>query len=729
MKKLISIFAICLLPFAFGAHANIGSAGAMDNNQWNQLMNPRSATPGVGAVADFGNCDALIQRCAAPRCAGGRCTDMQVAIGIVNGCVQASEQCRGHGDALVQSIAAQMVANSTVAARANEASAAANAGTALQIEQMRQEMLRSQQESDRRMEQALAAQEQASLRMEQALTAQQQAPAAADSIATAAAAHGVHIDVLVRQQHMGQIESQLDNVKVGLSRANAVMQDVFNYARCDQRGDGCEGPRRVARFKELANLFFDPYETTMDSIYDALVTAQMLGVDIMDIYHMLSGSCHSWGQFLCTPGQAIRYIAASTALEIGHCACDSNRTNCTDVFGNTCRIGAVVPPNAGGCQLLHVLANNADVQQNWIYPEQAGNRVLCNDGELGCVCETTRDGHRINCHRIIHREDISRIEVACASDALENSPLFAHRRRQSNIDARVLQMMITQDASSSRPTSAPEERDIRTLRCSPGGSDGVTNMIERLERSTHNRLVPANMCIGSQNPQATRTVEQMIRDATNDSTGAVCNTTSLEGESQIIHPVYALCTVHAYNIGLASNPTADDREKREQMNRVIQLKSTVITQQMKRQYDFLEATVRRLETQLRRAAITTSLEAAGANTGRSTGTTATPGGGIAGMRECNSAGGTIDVMRCLNENIGRIPSEQNIGNRHRQLVREYGVFLAWARGDANNPREIPECENLQPDRASIDACINRLRPAIQRQIEDRERENRQPQGR
>ena len=42
-----------------------------------------------------------------------------------------------------------------------------------------------------------------------------------------------------------------------------------------------------------------PYDTVVDKIDDALNVAQVVGVDLTDIYMMLNDSCNSWGEYMC----------------------------------------------------------------------------------------------------------------------------------------------------------------------------------------------------------------------------------------------------------------------------------------------------------------------------------------------------------------------------------------------------------------------------------------------
>lgn len=120
----------------------------------------------------------------------------------------------------------------------------------------------------------------------------------------------------------------------------------------------------------------------------------------------------------------------------------------------------------------------------------------------------------------------------------------------------------------------------------------------------------------------------------------------------------ALCSTHAYNIGLTSNPTGADKEL---MRDVIAMKTTLITQQMYRQYEQMESMLRRLKTQLEKAVLTTGLEAKGAS---SSGSSSSSGGSsfksddrnihMYGAKNCNEELLPADVMKCLNTNMNTI---------------------------------------------------------------------------
>ena len=120
----------------------------------------------------------------------------------------------------------------------------------------------------------------------------------------------------------------------------------------------------------------------------------------------------------------------------------------------------------------------------------------------------------------------------------------------------------------------------------------------------------------------------------------------------------ALCSTHAYNIGETKNPTGADKEL---MRDVIAMKTTLITQQMYRQYEQMESMLRRLKTQLEKAVLTTGLEAKGAS---SSGSSSSSGGSsfksndrnihLYAAKNCNEELLPMDVMKCLNTNMNTI---------------------------------------------------------------------------
>lgn len=423
-------------PAIVGGGGNLtsysGNYGAINNAQWNAVMNPGK---GAKPVADFGNCNALILRCASPKCPGGGCTDMNIARTIVRGCVQSNASCTQYGDDLVEYISAQLVASATAKAQETSAAAAAAAAAAssaqqndmssqqlsamqAQMQQMQAQMAEQQRQSEQQIAAALAERNAAAAAAAQPV--QQSAPvsttpsaASASAAIESAVASGVSADTIARNQASGRILEQLENVTAALANVKKAMQDAFDYAGCDSRGENCTGPNRVSAFKQKASAFFDPFETVQDEVYDALIQAQALGVDISDIYMMLSSSCNVWGQYLCEAGQALKY--SSRTYEEGCVDSAWNATNPVKCPPSADMRGKIVPMGQGGCQLLRTLTSGETIYQSWL------------DVPTG-------DSQRT-------------VAVACASDALDNSKFFQNRRKKiDDVGIDDLALVLSQDA-------------------------------------------------------------------------------------------------------------------------------------------------------------------------------------------------------------------------------------------------------------------------------------------
>lgn len=489
-----------------------GASGATNNNTWNALMNVRSGSDAANMpVADFGNCNAIVLRCASPKCANGGCADMSVASTIVAGCVRSNESCAQYGDDLVQYISAQLVAQST--AKSNAASAAAaNAAAAQsaqqiaamqqQMQQMQSQMAAQNAETVAQLQSALEEQKQLTAQAIADATAAQSAPAttttntnstdaqtaAADALTTAqqmAAERGVSADILAREQVTGQIMSSIENAETQLKALKTTMAEAFSYAGCDSRGDNCTGPKRVKMFKQKAGEFFDPYENVLDELYDALITAQAVGVDITDIYMMLNDSCNVWGQYLCSTTERVvqqqRYKRdASGALVPDGVESVYTKswpqytgTNCPDGKslpsgttrgGAPCVMNQVIPPEDDpSCTLQKTLTSKDEVQRNWLWEES---------GDFG-----------------------GNIRVGCASSALEQSRFFRNRKKGASIDIETLQRIIEQDAPSVYGTNS-----IRGRTTTPK-DDGLKfcavndTTLADLEKIVSLKTLPTDVCV------------------------------------------------------------------------------------------------------------------------------------------------------------------------------------------------------------------------------------------
>lgn len=428
-----------------------GASGAMNNNTWNTMMNTRGQANTSAPRADFGNCNALILRCAQPKCASGGCTTMEIANPIVSGCVQSNATCKQYGDELVEYISAQLVASSTARANAQAAAAQTAAAQAAaqqtneQLEQMQAQMQEMQASMERQnAETANTLRDALAKQQEMAATKAAGADAApdvattndtptftpatdddatdtdsqtiTDGLTTAqkiAAKSGLSADLLARDQITWQIMSKIENAQTQLKALKAAMNDTFEYAGCDTSGNNCAGPKRVKTFKQRAMNFFEPYNAVLDELYDALIMAQSVGVDITDIYMMLNGTCNAWAKYLCTQDQVMHYTNKNCKDGI---STPESEDKATVHGGAKCKVGQVVPMSDGGCQLIQMLTSNDEVQYNWLYPDEGLENA--------------------------------QVRIGCASEALESSALFRNRKKQASIDIETLQRIIEQDAPS-----------------------------------------------------------------------------------------------------------------------------------------------------------------------------------------------------------------------------------------------------------------------------------------
>ena len=660
-----------------------GNSGAVNNNTWNTLMNSRAATSGDAAPADFGNCNAIVLRCAQPKCASGGCTDMAVATSIVDGCVKSNDACQQYGADLVSYIAAQLVANST--AKVNAQNAAAQTAAANAAAQQNAQQLQAMQAQMQQMQQTMAQQNADTVAQLQSALAQQQeqfaaAQAASQTAATssvsdtvaapdngltaaqnAAAAAGVSADTLAREQITGQIYEKIENSETQMKALEKTMQDAFTYAGCDTSGNNCTGPHRVKAFKQRAMNFFEPYNAVLDEVYDALILAQSVGVDISDIYMMLNGTCNAWAQYMCSAGQVMHYtadncgtdgvsIAKSQVLRTKTDGGEEVYLRNTGVLGNnkSCRVGQVVPMSDGGCQLVRMLTSTEDVRREWL--------------------------------NIAEGDESQSIRVGCASEALDNSVLFRNRKKQATIDIETLERIIEQDAPVAfTGDKTPENNGV--IFCQVG------DKLQDLQKHATLKTIPAKMCAKL--------------DATGTSLSADANATTCD----YILPQYAMCTTHVYNIGKTENPSV--AADKQEMKDVIALKTTIMAQQMKAQYDYLDATMRRLKTQLEKAILTTKLQAAGAAT--TSGGTASGAYGdtgdkniyLAGTQNCNNMNTTAEVFTCLRSNYNLIYNMSNGGTNittelRKQLANDVGVVVSNASGaelKTNNSTNAQSNEN------------------------------------
>lgn len=416
------------------------------------MMNNRTMATGGGAapVADFGNCNSLILRCAQPKCAG--CTTVDVARPIVAGCVNSNATCKKYGDDLIEFISAQMVstanakAQQQMVAAQQQAAAQQAAQSNAQLAQMQQQMQQMQYEMQQQNAQQMA-QMQAALEEQKQIAAAAQAAAVqqatvstattADNVAdgltaqqTAAARAGVDEEIMLRQQVSGQILTKIENAEVLLKALKANMDATFAYAGCDKRGNNCTGPKRVKTFKDKANQFFEPYDDIVNETYDALETALAVGVDVSDVIMMLSGSCNKWGRYLCTGIDSKHVIATYT-----HDSCKGGRSV----------KGAPINVRGSGEETSVVKVGNLECTPGMAVPPQDDVRCTM----VGFIDESVNNGEGVYREWIDENYEGDRlVRVGCATDMLSSISILGRRasRTGATLDLDTLERILAQDA-------------------------------------------------------------------------------------------------------------------------------------------------------------------------------------------------------------------------------------------------------------------------------------------
>ncbi|MDR1337953.1 MAG: hypothetical protein LBJ73_02905 [Rickettsiales bacterium] len=163
---------------------------------------------------------------------------------------------------------------------------------------------------------------------------------------------------------------------------------------------------------------------------------------------------------------------------------------------------------------------------------------------------------------------------------------------------------------------------------------------------------------------------------------AAADTSCDDEKNEFINQRLALCSTHAYNIGMTTNP--ESSAERQIMNEVVALKTTIMTQQMKKQYDYLETTVKRFKTQLEKAILVAKAQAAGAAAESGTGGGSSSGGAnssMAGTRDCSQGFNTRDKLQCLQQNFGVIYGATSNGTKNpvtevrKQITTDMNILI------------------------------------------------------
>ena len=169
------------------------------------------------------------------------------------------------------------------------------------------------------------------------------------------------------------------------------------------------------------------------------------------------------------------------------------------------------------------------------------------------------------------------------------------------------------------------------------------------------------------------------------------------------------------------------------MKEVIALKTTIMTQQMYKQYEYLESMIKRFKTQLEKAVLNAKLESAGAGTGNSSSSSSSGSSSVKNKnsyivldsaKDCNLESGTESVLQCVLSNISMVLSAVDEGKNSeakRQLQKDIEVAQQW--GKSYN-FAVPTSCNSMSGASAIRNCAYALRPAISNAIDEKKKKNR-----
>ncbi len=683
MKNVSRIFSamVCSASlFAYGAYGAVATTAGSNltafnpsnsyNNQWASMTNGRYDST-ASAKADFGNCNAIVLRCAQPKCANGGCGEMGVAAGIVSGCVKSNDKCKQYGDDLINYMTAQLVASSQAkinAANAEQLQAAQQAAEQAQVAAQQAQMAQQQQIAEMQsnmqqqmmqMQQQMAEQSaQSAQAIADALAAsqqqQQQAISEMRSAATTAAqaevtgavvtqedkeaiSRGVSEDVLLRNTISGQITTYIDDAKTSLDEVKAAMNTAFEYAGCDNRGDNCAGPKRVKKWRELAVEFIDPYDKVVDNISNALDIAQVVGADLNDIYMMLNNSCNQWGQYMCTGNGTITYdIDPKTGQKGAPSVCESAQ-NCdnamyehADCVANCNNFNKKAEKDA-----QEKFGVGMDVMAETIgYDFKQDCKRQCQpilEQKCGLTCKPCTllkllpDKEEVY-DMWVNTESNSpnnQVIVACASSAMKTGLLARHAKRKSGVGT--LDLEILEEWINAHESNTVKNSDSTKI---------------------------AEYCAEFPNIEAVK--NKKVIDPKQ-----LCKNNYKDDYCEKIDPKYAICDTHPWNAGFYDDKALKS-DNLEKTKTAVGDKVTLVSQQLYKQYEYLRATLKRLETSLKKSVLAAKLEKAGASSNNSGGGT---GGSsrnsdntivLAGAENCSNKDSKEAVYSCLQNNANLV---------------------------------------------------------------------------
>ena len=212
---------------------------------------------------------------------------------------------------------------------------------------------------------------------------------------------------------------------------------------------------------------------------------------------------------------------------------------------------------------------------------------------------------------------------------------------------------------------------------------------------------------------------------------------TVEFECGYFNPAFGLCSTHSHNIGatdsttnLPANPTKS--EETAQMNDVIALKSTVIAQQLKEQYDALNAIIKRFKTQLEKAVLTSKIEvltgnAASGNSGAGASASGSyNNNGLANAEDCYAVMDQASVYDCLSRNLAKISqaADNDVTGARKQLNNDMEIMTAYSVEAADKGK----CDNGLSSKNNIKTCVQNLQVKVRKAKTEFDQKNAQARG-
>ena len=185
---------------------------------------------------------------------------------------------------------------------------------------------------------------------------------------------------------------------------------------------------------------------------------------------------------------------------------------------------------------------------------------------------------------------------------------------------------------------------------------------------------------------------------------------------------------------MTQNPT--ETSDKAELQEIIALKTTVISQQLYKQYEYLSATLRRLKIQLEKAVLTANLEAAGAKDGESS---SSKTGGLAGgssstdkqngiylpgAENCSNKLDYDAAYNCIQTNLSLIISQSkaNRSKATKQLTETLNAAKTWGiYTDKEGDTVHDNCGSLN-NATNINTCAQTLNVMVIQKKEARKQD-------